>query len=217
MKTELALRLVKENMKVNKGEEILLLGDTETDRELMSALSFAGRSAGADVTSIIISPSFVQARELSKIAQKALDGCDVYVPMCFSVPHPKDVHSQRVAELLGMGQLRMFILPGGTPHKSPVNDYLRAFAEHDFRKIFNLSKALANWLSDKKELHVTSGDGTDFTSSINDIWGVSPGLRVVDLTSILRPSWRGRENSALRWKAKLGVDREKIPLQARWS
>jgi len=168
----IANELVRKHMFVKKGEEVLLMTDMETDMDFARAIGAVCRSLGAQVTIVTIPPSFTKVSELTKTAEKALEGCDVYIPMAPTTG--KAVHSRRVAELLGQETFREFIVGGCAPGGIPIDIFVRTIKEHDYEDVYRRSKALARWLADKKEVHVTSQAGTDFTCSIESIFAVSP-------------------------------------------
>lgn len=165
--------IVRKHVNVKAGEEILILTDTETNRDVAIALASACKALYAEPVIMTLPASYLKERDLTKTALEAMKGADVYIPLAPTIP--KCIHKVDIARFLGEGVFRMFYIGGCGMWVGDVPALiLKAQREHDYEDVYKVSRALANWLADKKELHVTSKMGTDFRCSIEGIWATSP-------------------------------------------
>jgi hypothetical protein len=164
--TMLAHHVMEHYVGLKKGEQVLVLADSETDDALVQAFASAAYFFDAEPTILITPPSFKEIEKLpSKIALKALEATDVYIPMTPTSGH--SVHATEVAKLKWDGKLRMFIIGGW--HGGGMEDALDAIRNHNYEKIYEVTSKVANVMSAGKRIHVTTPAGTDFTASIEDI------------------------------------------------
>ena len=164
--TMLAHHVMKHYVGLREGEQVLILTDSETDDALVQAFAAAAYFFIAEPTIVTTPPSFKELEKLpSKIALKALEAADVYIPMTPTSGH--SVHATEVARLRWEKKLRMFIIGGW--HGGGMEDALDAIRNHDYEKIYEVTSKVAEVMTGGKRIHVTTPAGTDFTASIEDI------------------------------------------------
>ncbi|MBU1207211.1 MAG: aminopeptidase [Proteobacteria bacterium] len=164
--TLLAHHVMKHYVGLKEGEQVLILADSETDDSLVEAFASAAYFFNAEPTIVVTPPSFRELEKLpSKVALKALEAADVYIPMTPTSGH--SVHATEVARLKSEKKLRMFIIGGW--HGGGMDDALDALRNHDYEKIYEVTSKVAEVMNKGKRVHVTTPAGTDFTASIEDI------------------------------------------------
>ncbi len=162
----LAHHVLRNYVGIKEGEQVLILGDSETYDALVQAFASAAYFFNAEPTIMVTPPSFRELEKLpSKIALKALEAADVYIPMTPTSGH--SVHATEVARLKWQQKLRMFIIGGW--HGGGMEDALDAIRNHDYEKIYEVTSKVAEVMSAGKRVRVTTPAGTDFTASIEDI------------------------------------------------
>ncbi len=164
--TMLAHHVMEHYVGLKKGEQVLILADSETDDALVQAFASSAYFFDAEPTILITPPSFKEIEKLpSKIALKALEATDVYIPMTPTSGH--SVHATEVAKLKSEQKLRMFIIGGW--HGGGMEDALDAIRNHNYEKIYEVTSKVADVMNVGKRIQVTTPAGTDFTASIEDI------------------------------------------------
>ncbi len=162
----LAHHVLRHYVGLKEGEQVLILGDSETDDALVQAFASAAYFFNAEPTIMVTPPSFKELEKLpSKVSLKALEAADVYIPMTPTSGH--SVHATEVARLKWEQKLRMFIIGGW--HGGGMEDALDAIRNHDYEKIYEVTSKVADVMNAGKRVRVTTPAGTDFTASIEDI------------------------------------------------
>ncbi|MBI2908214.1 MAG: aminopeptidase [Chloroflexi bacterium] len=153
------------------GEQVLIVADTESEADWVHAMASAANAYGAEPTILIMQPTFTEGEDkrLSKVALKALEAADVYIPMAATTFCT--IHDPKVAELHRGKKMRMF-LPGGRYCAGLRGEALKYTLEalgHDYDKVAEWGDKFCKYLEGAREIRIASKAGTDVIASIEDI------------------------------------------------
>ncbi len=168
--------LLRKHVALREGEETLIIVDNDTPMDLPNAFYSIAQSIGAEPTLLTVPSSFLEIeKRLPKVALIALRACDVYIPMTATTG--RATHDIEYAKVLGEKKVRVIITGGW--HGGGLSEILKALREHDYKQVYATTKALCEWLADKKTVRLTSEQGTDLTMSIEDIfnWKIEGGMK----------------------------------------
>lgn len=148
-------KLVEDCCTTKKGENVLIMGTTETNRDLLDAVMAATLAAEANAVMILAKPWPGGAEPWKPIAE-AMKNANLLINF---TPPPMLFAQQSVKEALGSG-LRI-------ANVSADIDFLkRGLIDVDYNEISALHDSLANVLLNGKTIRVTTDAGTNATMEI---------------------------------------------------
>lgn len=150
--------VVKEMAKVQPGENLLILGDTWTDMDILNACMIAGMNLGAKTDMYIIPRmDHTCTDELSDMAEAAFCKADVIVAMCETM----FVEKQATKAARKTGTRIVSTIPRG------MEDFaIDGTVSVDYPGLIELSRKIAAKWSATKNCRVTSELGTDISFSM---------------------------------------------------
>ncbi|MBI2832024.1 MAG: aminopeptidase [Chloroflexi bacterium] len=168
-----AHRLVNKFIQPQKGEEVVILTDSESDADFVNGLATATSVNGAEPTIVTIPATFTEVgdRHLTRVAMNSLKGADVYIAAAATTYLA--IHTIEIIEaVLGRKELRMFI-PGGRYNGGLYGSawqYMIEGLDHDYEKVEEWCKKFCSHINGKKKIRVTSEQGSDFTASLEGVY-----------------------------------------------
>ncbi|MBI3007841.1 MAG: aminopeptidase [candidate division NC10 bacterium] len=152
-----ARMIIETLLKVQPGEQVCLLTDTECPRSITEAIAAMAAGAGAEVHVLIITPRPVGSVEPTPVVRAAFAAADVIINQSsFAVVHTAGLR-QAVAR-----DARMLDMWGFTEDMM-----VRGGVTVDYPKMSAVSRRLAEALSRGKTARLTTPDGTDLTMSLD--------------------------------------------------
>ncbi|MGH7408939.1 MAG: hypothetical protein ACREKF_13150, partial [Candidatus Methylomirabilales bacterium] len=146
-----ARMIIETILKVQPGEQVCLVTDTECPRSITEAIAAMAAAAGAEVHVVIITPRPVGSVEPSPVVRAAIAAADVIINQSsFAV-----VHTAGLRQALSQGA-RMLEMWGFTEDMM-----VRGGATVDYPKMTAVSRRLTEALSRGKAARLTTPDGTD--------------------------------------------------------
>lgn len=172
----LAHEMISRFVQPKKGEQVLILADSESEEDFVHAFAAACNEYGAKVNILIMPPTFLEdgERHLSGLALAAMRECDIYIPLVGTTFYA--IHEMEVSRCLHdkdrPKQMRMFI--PGARHAAGLSGAglkftLEALRKHDYTKVVEWGNKFCKHLNPGKEIRVTSEVGTDLVASIEGI------------------------------------------------
>ncbi|WP_432665478.1 aminopeptidase [Wukongibacter baidiensis] len=155
-----ANNIIKNLLAVKPGEEVLICTDPETDMRMVNAFAAATLECGAEYT-IAMMPTRTKEKAvtISKTLEKAMEGCDVYIPMTRT--SGASAYNSKMKELLLKKQIRECCMV-----LRDIDNYIKGGALADYEKVYADGKRLAEIWKDKKLCRITTPAGTDLTAEM---------------------------------------------------
>lgn len=151
-------------------EEVAILTDTGREPEVSEALAAAAYAAGIEPTVMIMPRRPVHGMEPTAAITQGVLGAQM---MIFATSTGM-AHTQCARNALKKG-IKYIGMPDIT-----VDTLIKGAATADYRKVGEITAAVAKILSDGSEVHVTSDFGTDLTFSIK-------GRKALELAGVFKP------------------------------
>lgn len=152
--------VVRELLSIQRGEEVLLISDPETDMEMVHALAGVIRAVGAEYT-IAIMPTrpLHESLNSTKFIEKGLEAVDVVIGM--TKASGAACYNPLYAELRKQKKLRMLSMV-----LRDLDNWTKGGATADYHKILkNAKKVKAVW-EKGRELFITTKKGTNLRAKI---------------------------------------------------
>lgn len=172
----LAHDMISRFVQPKKGEQVLILADSESEQDFVDAFAAACNEYGAEVNILMEPPTFLEEgeRHLSGLALAAMRECDIYIPLVGTTFYA--IHQIEVSQFLHdkdrPKQMRMFI-PGARHAAGLRGDgltfTLEALRKHDYRVVKEWGRKFCAFLNPGREIRVTSEAGTNLLASIEGI------------------------------------------------
>jgi len=151
-----ARMIIETLLKVQPGEQVCLVTDTECPRSITEAIAAMAAAAGAEVHVVIITPRPVGSVEPTPVVRAAFAAADVIINQSsFAV-----VHTAGLRQAIS-GGARMVEMWGFTEDMM-----VRGGATVDYPRMAAVSRRLTEALSRGKAARLTTPDGTDLTMSL---------------------------------------------------
>ncbi len=159
---KLANRLVNTNMKIKKGEEVLIVVDGNTDMRLAYELAAAIEIAGGEFTlSMMPIRDKNNATRTTNIIAKSAEAADVIISL--TRYNSCAVFDARVSKLVLDGKIRDVTLSVRDP-----NSFLEGGALADYEKVLADGIKIKEEMTGKKKFRITSPLGTDVSGEIGE-------------------------------------------------
>ncbi len=151
-----ARMIIETLLKVQPGEQVCLLTDTECPRSITEAIAAMGAAAGAEVHVVVITPRPVGSVEPTPVVRAAFAASDVIINQSsFAVIHTAGLRQ-------GVARGARFLEMWGFTEDMMV----RGGATVDYGKMTTVSRRLTEALSRGKAARLTTPDGTDLRMSL---------------------------------------------------
>ena len=168
--------IVRKLLAIKPGEEIVLVGDPETDMEMLHALAGVIQSVGAEYT-IAIMPTrpAEQSLQMTKFIDKGLEAADVIIGMtaasgaaCYSLVIGK------LRKKTGLRQYSMVL--------RDLDIWTKGGATADYEDLLKVGERLREVWARGKEIYLSSPKGTDLKAKLGQAppfieagWATGPG------------------------------------------
>lgn len=158
-------------VKPKKGEQVVIIADTESDASAVQAVAATCHVFEADPVIMIMSPTFLGGHEryMPPTIIKALEEADIMIPMTVTTGH--SCHDPEVSAALHdktrKKNLRLFAFAGW--HAGSIDSALDVLRTQDQDEIMKINKQFEQYFHGAKEIRVTTELGTDLVASIEDI------------------------------------------------
>lgn len=172
----LAHEMISRFVQPKKGEQVLILADSESEDDFVHAFAAACAEYGAETNILIMPPTFLEdaERPLTGLALAAMRECDIYIPLVGTTYWA--IHDMEVSRCLHdktrPKHMRAFI-PGARHAAGLKGDGLKftleALRKHDYNKVREWGRKFCSYLIAGKEIRVTSKAGTNLVASIEGI------------------------------------------------
>ncbi len=152
--------IVRKLLAIKPGEEIVLVGDPETDMEMLHALAGVIQSVGAEYT-IAIMPTrpAEQSLEMTKFINKGLEAADVIIGM--TAASGAACYSQVIGKLRKKTGLRQYSMV-----LRNLDIWTKGGATADYEDLFKVGERLKEVWARGKEIYLSSPKGTDLKAKL---------------------------------------------------
>jgi leucyl aminopeptidase (aminopeptidase T) len=171
-----AERIVRSHLELQPGEEVVIIADTYTEREILDAMAGAIAGAGGEFT-IVIQPARTRPEDRHKMTRSALrayEGSDVVI----TAPGSSSTSLYGVYgvlwPLLGARKTRLFTLS-----EPSLRQMTEGAAGADYGEVEAVGRRIVGKLAKAERVRVTTELGTDVTFTI-------AGQDVINLASFAR-------------------------------
>ncbi len=157
------VKIVREHLELQPGEEVVIIADSYTDRLMLDALAGAIAGVGGEYT-IVTQPARTRPDEIHKLTRSALNayqGADVIVPATGSCGVSQYAAASTIWPLLAAKKARVFTLS-----ERSIEELTEGAATADYHQVERTNKRLIDALEGAKAVHVTTDLGTDLELSI---------------------------------------------------
>lgn len=169
--TKVFNRIVRDQLKLREGEHVLIVVDTATESEKISALTTAINAAGGIFTVLIVPNAGFDPQNLyalTKPAEMAYVAADVVIAASMASSASLYGRPQAFRDMLQRKEkVRLFSL-AERPFEVVVND-----ADTDYFRLSETNKRIRDILRKGRTVRITSQGGTDFRGSLEGIDYVS--------------------------------------------
>lgn len=159
----IAEKIIGDLLAVKKGEEVLIVVDTESDMRMAQAFAGASQNHGADfLIAMMPARGKSESTTIPKSLEAAMVGCDVFIPMTRASGAP--AYNLRMKELLREKKIRECCMV-----LREIDNYIHGGALADYEAVYADGLKLQKLWRHKKKAHVTSLAGTDLTFDMIDM------------------------------------------------
>ena len=168
--------IVRKLLAIKPGEEIVLVGDPETDMEMLHALAGVIQSVGAEYT-IAIMPTRPpeQSLEMTKFINKGLEAADVIIGM--TAASGAACYSSVIGKLRKKTGLRQYSMV-----LRDLDIWTKGGATADYEDLLKVGERLREVWARGKEIYLSSPKGTDLKAKLGQAppfieagWATGPG------------------------------------------
>ncbi len=145
------------DLNVRKGDEVLLLTDTDVEPLVYQSLAAAAYEVGAEAIISIITPRAMHGHEPPKPIAEAMKEADVLICAASTAM----THTEAVRAAMSRG-VRYVSMPGIT-----VETLTKGAATADYGEVYRITERVADVLTEGEKIRVTSSLGTDISMDIN--------------------------------------------------
>jgi leucyl aminopeptidase (aminopeptidase T) len=155
-----ANKIIKELLAVKPEEEVLICIDSESDMRMANAFAAATTEVGAEYT-IAMMPTRTKDKSttVSKTLQKAMEGCDVFIPMTRSSGAP--AYHPKMKQLLLDKKIRECCMV-----LRDIDNYIKGGALANYEEVYADGKELCEIWRNKKKFTMTTPAGTNLTAEM---------------------------------------------------
>ncbi len=159
----IADKIIGNLLAVQKGEEVLIAVDTESDMRMAQAFAAAAQNYGADfMIAIMPARGKDQATTIPKSLEEAMSGCDVFIPMTRASGAP--AYNLKMKALLREKKIRECCMV-----LRDIDNYIHGGALADYEAVYADGQALQKLWWHKKSAKVTTPAGTNLTFDMIDM------------------------------------------------
>jgi len=158
-----AVKIVREHLELQAGEEVVIIADSYTDRMMIDALAGAIAGVGAEYT-VVTQPARTRPEELHRLtrsAQNAYAGADVIIPATGSCGVSQYAAAPILWPLLAEKKARVFTLS-----ERSIEEMTEGAAAADYHEVERTNLRLISAFLGAKRVRVTTSIGTDLEFSI---------------------------------------------------
>lgn len=158
-----AVKIVREHLELQPGEEVVIIADSYTDRLMLDALAGAIAGVGAEFT-IVTQPARTQPDEIHKLTRSALNayqGADVIIPATGSCGVSQYAAASTIWPLLAEKRARVFTLS-----ERSIEEMTEGAATADYHEVERTNLRLIRAFKDRKQVLVETQLGTHLELSI---------------------------------------------------
>jgi len=168
--------IVRKLLAIKPGEEIVLVGDPETDMEMLHALAGVIQSVGAEYT-IAIMPTRPTEKSLqtTKFIEKGLEAADVIIGM--TAASGAGAYSHVVHKLRKKTGLRQYSMV-----LRDLDNWTKGGATADYEELLKVGERLREVWAKGEEIYLSSPKGTDLKAKLGQAppfieagWATGPG------------------------------------------
>jgi 2,5-dihydroxypyridine 5,6-dioxygenase len=173
---QFATKVIRTHLELQSGEEVVIVGDTYTDRDIIDALAGAILGAGGEFT-VVIHPARTRPEDQARITRSALrayEGADVIIPMGGASGAVMYGASKVSWPLLADRKTRIFTLA-----EPSLSKLTQGAAAADYLQVEQIGLRIIGRLKGVDRLHVTTATGSDITFRIG-------GRDLINLASFAR-------------------------------
>jgi len=171
-----ASQIVKHQLALRPGEEVVIIADAYTERDILDAMAGAIAGAGAEFT-IVIQPARTRPSDIHKLTRSALrayEGADVIIPATGSCGVSQYGASAVMWPLLAAKKARVFTLS-----ERSLNEMTEGAAAADYDEVEGVGLRIIGSLGEAHAVRVTTALGTDITFRVE-------GRDLINLASFAR-------------------------------
>jgi leucyl aminopeptidase (aminopeptidase T) len=171
-----AAQIVKHQLALQPGEEVVIIADTYTERDMLDAMAGAIAGAGAEFT-IVTQPARTRPSEIHKLTRSALrayEGADVIIPATGSCGVSQYGASAVMWPLLGAKKARVFTLS-----ERSLGEMTEGAAGADYGEVERVGLQIIGSLAGVDTVRATTALGTDITFRVK-------GRDLINLASFAR-------------------------------
>ena len=158
-----AVRIVREQLELQPGEEAVIIADSYTDRLMLDAIAGAIAGAGGEYT-IVMQPARTQPDEIHKLTRSALNayhGADIIIPATGSCGVSQYAAASTIWPLLAEKKARVFTLS-----ERSIDELTEGAAAADYYEVERTNERLIEALQGAEMVRVQTKLGTDMQLSI---------------------------------------------------
>lgn len=162
---EVAGRIVRDHIALQPGEEVVIIADSYTDRDMLHALCGQIAACGAEYT-LVMQRARIRQEDTHKLtrAVKAVYGeCDVVIPATGSCGVSQYAASPILWPLMAEKRVRVFTLS-----ERSLQELTSGGALADYSQVERVGQALLEVLQGASTVRITSALGTDLTVGIRN-------------------------------------------------